>query len=201
MGKRLTFEEIVGTGFRWPMPGDDPFEIPDGSLKHARMANDDLTRFALMSEGYRRSADVLVHRILSNWREGDTLIYPILFLYRHALELHLKYIINNYGHHVGVDQVWNTHKFTDLWPMFLKVLDRFGTDDPDEADQHVGAVIAQFSNLDPGSFSHRYPRDNRGDPIPLVSDEMHLETLKDVMDGVFGYFKGTDGFLSDLVNV
>ena len=154
-----------------------------------------------MSEGYRRSADALVDRALEDWREADFLIYPILFLYRHALELNLKYIINVYGHHVGVDPVWNTHKFTELWPRFLEVLDRFGTDDPDRADQHVGGVIAQFGNVDPGSFSHRYPRDNKGNPIPLVQDRMHLETLKDVMTGVFGYFTGTDGYLSELANV
>ena len=85
-----------------------------------------------------------------------------------------------------------------LWPRFLEVLDGFGTDDPDQADQIVGGVIAQFGNVDPGSFSHRYPCDRFGNPIPLVRDRMNLETLKDVMDGVFGYFTGTDGYLSDL---
>ncbi|WP_419907885.1 hypothetical protein [Hoeflea sp.] len=201
MAKRLTFEEIIGKEFRWPQPGDDPFYIDEDGSNHAALADDDFTRFVLMFEGYRRSADFLVDKALEDWREADFLIYPILFLYRHALELNLKYIINVYGPHVGVDAIWNTHEFEELWGRFLKVLDGFGTDDPDNADQIVGGVIAQFGNVDPRSFSYRYPRDNRGNPIPLVQDRMNLEMLKDVMDGVFGYFKGTDGYLSDLANV
>ena len=37
-------------------------------------------------------------------------------------------------------------------------------------------------------------------PIPLVQGRMNFETLKDVMGGVFGYFTGTDGYLSDHVD-
>ena len=201
MAKRLTFEELVGKEFRWPRPGDDPFDVHDDNGNHALIAENDFSRFVLMSEGYRQSADVLVDRALENMAETDTLIYPILFLYRHALELNLKYIINVYGRKVGVDPVWNSHDFAVLWPRFLEVLDGFGTVDPDKADQVVGGVIAQFGNIDPGSFSHRYPADRWGNPIPLVQDRIDLETLKDVMDGVFGYFTGADGYLDDLANV
>ena len=200
MAKRLPFEELVGKEFRWPQPGDDPFDVDDEGGNHAMIADDDFSRFVLMSEGYRRSADTLVERASESAAEMDFLIYPILFLYRHALELNLKYIINNYGPHVDVNPIWNSHDFTVLWPRFLEVLDGFGTDDPDRADEIVGGVIAQFGNVDPNSFSHRYPCDTRGNPIPLVRDRMNLETLKDVMDGVFGYFTGTDGYLSDRVN-
>ena len=55
---------------------------------------------------------------------------------------------------------------------------------PDRADQIVGGVVAQFGNVDPGSFSHRYPCDRFGNPIPLIQDRINLEVLKDVMDGV-----------------
>lgn len=201
MAKRLKYEELIGKEFRWPQPGDDPFDIDDEGEEHAALAENDFTRFVLMFEGYRKSADTLVHQALEDRYEADYLIYPILFLYRHALELNLKYIINNYGHHVGVEAAWNTHNFAVLWPRFLEVLVGFGTEDPDHADQVVGGVIAQFGNIDPGSFSHRYPCDRFGNPIPLVQDRMNLETLKDVMDGVFGYFTGTDGYLDSLANI
>lgn len=200
MAKRLTFEELVGKEFRWPQPGDDPFDI-DGQIDgKVGLAENDFTRFVMMSEGYRKSADCLVEQALQDWREANYLIYPILFLYRHALELNLKYIINVYGPSVGIDPVWNSHDFQVLWPEFLNVLEEFGTDDPDRADQIVGGVIAQFGNIDPGSFSHRYPCDRFGNAIPLVQDCVNLETLRDVMDGVFGYFTGTDGYLDDLVS-
>lgn len=200
MAKRLTFEELVGREFRWPQPGDDPFDIEEEDEIQTELVEGDFTRFILMFEGYRKSADALVDQALEDWSEANYLIYPILFLYRHALELNLKYIINVYGRYVGVEPVWNTHKFNVLWPRFLEVLEGFGTEDPDRADEIVGGVVAQFGNIDPGSFSHRYPCDRFGNPIPLVQNRVNLETLKDVMDGVFGYFTGTGGYLDSLAN-
>ena len=200
MAKRLKFEELVGQEFRWPQEGDDPFDVDDEQGNHAVLATDDFSRFILMFEGYRKSADALVDQALQDRREADYLIYPILFLYRHALELNLKYIINVYGRSVGVDPIWNSHDFQVLWPRFLEILEHFGTDDPDRADQIVGGVVAQFGNIDPGSFSHRYPCDRFGNAIPLIQDLVNLEVLKDVMDGVFGYFSGTDGYLDNLVS-
>lgn len=200
MAKRLRFEELFGTGFRWPHDGDDPFDLPDENQQQVTVAADDFSRFFLMRDGYRKSADALVQQAIEDFREADYLVFPIVFLYRHALELNLKYIINHYGHHVGIDPIWNTHEFERLWPKFLEVLDGFGTLDPDQADRIVGGIIAEFGNLDPRSFSFRYPRDNQGTPVPLAKDRLDLIRLKDVMDGVFGYFSGTDGYLSDLVN-
>jgi len=200
MAKRLTFEEIFGKEFRWPKAGDDPFDVHDGDGSHAKLSEDDFSRFVFMKKGYFRSAEALVDIALENWMEKDMLVYPILFLYRHALEINLKYIINFYGRHVEVEPVWDTHDFEKLWPSFLQVLDRFGTDDPDRADQYVGAIIAQFGKVDPRSFSYRYPCDRTGTPIPLVQKRMDLENLKDVMEGIFSYFIGVDAYLDNMIN-
>lgn len=198
MAKRLTFEELIGKEYRWPKPGDDPFELTDHDGNHALIAPHNLTRMLQMAEGYRRSADVLIEVALDDENQKEFLVYPILFLYRHAIELQLKYIIDTYGRDLGIGSIWNSHDFAFLWPHFLTVLKHFGTDDPDIADEAVSGVIAQFGNVDPKSFSNRYPCDTRGNPIPLVRDRVSLETLKDVMEGVFAYFAGTDSYLSDL---
>lgn len=100
MAKRLRFEELVGTGFRWPHDGDDPFDLPDEDQQQVFVAADDFSRFFLMRDGYRKSADALVQQAIDDFREADYLVFPIVFLYRHAFELSLKYIINHYGHHV-----------------------------------------------------------------------------------------------------
>ena len=188
------------SGLSTPAPPSAPFDVNDDEEQHARIPNDDCSRFVLMSGGYQTAADILVKRALEDAAELDTLIYPILFLYRHALELNLKYVINVYGPHVDIDPIWYTHDFRVLWPRFLDVLKGFGTDDPDQADQVVGGVIAQFGNVDPGSFSHRYPADRWGNPIPLAKDRINLKTLKDVMDGVFGYFPGKWGLASSIAD-
>ena len=45
------------------------------------------------TEGYRRAADILINHIDESGRDQDFLVYPVLFLYRHHLELLIKQII------------------------------------------------------------------------------------------------------------
>ncbi len=44
-------------------------------------------------EGYRRGARLLVEHVDEHARDQDFLVYPIMFLYRHHIELALKNII------------------------------------------------------------------------------------------------------------
>ena len=87
----------------------------------------------------------------------------------------------------------------DLWATFFDLIERYGTTDPDEADPAVGEIVLQFAKIDPGSYSYRYPVDRKGKPIPIAYNDLHLPTLKDVINGVAGYFSGTDGYLSSLI--
>lgn len=50
-------------------------------------------RWEIYAIGYMRAADILVARVLESQHELDFLIYPIVFLYRHYLELRLKELI------------------------------------------------------------------------------------------------------------
>lgn len=74
----------------------------------------------------------------------------------------------------------------------------YGSDDPDEADPIVGEVILEFAKIDPGSYSYRYPVDQRGNSIPVAYNDLYLPTLADVMKAVEGYFTGCDGYLDNL---
>ncbi|HMK50182.1 MAG TPA: hypothetical protein VK435_09020, partial [Thermodesulfovibrionales bacterium] len=43
--------------------------------------------------GYKKAADILVRHIKQKRRSQDTLVYPIIFLYRQYLELAIKNLI------------------------------------------------------------------------------------------------------------
>ena len=60
----------------------------------------------------------------------------------------------------------------------------------------VSKIILEFSKIDPVSSSHCYPVDRRGAPIPISVSGLHLLTLANVVNGVAGYFSGTDAYLS-----
>jgi len=57
---------------------------------------------------------------------------------------------------------------------------------------------SEFAKIDPDSFSHRYPVDKKGKVLELTQEEVDLEVLRDVMNGVEGFFTGADGYLDNL---
>lgn len=196
--KRRTFEEIIQEEFRWPAAGDMPFVEAADHLENANIAGGAHTRLVLMMDGYKKGADIMIAHTLEHEVDRDFLVCPIIFNYRQFLELSLKYMLATYGRHVGVKPNWNSHRLEVLWADYAKMLREFGTEDPDDADPIVEEVIAQFAKIDPGSYSHRYPVDQMGQPLPLALTDLHLPTLKDVMQAVANYFTGCDGFLDNL---
>lgn len=153
-----------------------------------------------MTEGYKKAADLMVETAANDRFARDTLVFPIIFNYRHFLELSLTCQLANFGPDVGIDPNWTSHDLAKLWADFLAMLDHFGTDDPDEVDPVLEAIILELAKIDPGSYSYRYPVDRKGNAVPVAYSDLHLPTLADVMQGVAGYFKGCDGYLSNLVD-
>lgn len=199
MAKRKTFEDILNSEFRWPEQGDKPFVVADDPFDNANIADDGFTRLVLMKEGYRSAADLMIQAAASDHQMRNILVFPIIFNYRQFLELTLKYQLATFGPEVAIRPNWRSHDLAVLWSDFLVMLERYGTDDPDEADPVVGKIILEFAKIDPGSYSYRYPVDRQGNPVPVAYSDLHLPTLANVMQGVAGYFTGCDGYLGSLL--
>ncbi|KZK78978.1 hypothetical protein PsAD46_04456 [Pseudovibrio sp. Ad46] len=198
MAKRKSLEELLDSEFRWPKQGDKPFTVANNPLNNANIVKDSFTRLVLMKDGYKTAADLMVDASANDRMSRDTLVFPIIFNYRQFLELSIKYQLAAFGPDVEIEPNWNSHFLEKLWADFLVMLERYGTEDPDDADPVVEAIILEFAKIDPSSYSYRYPVDRRGKPIPVAYPDLHLPTLADVMEGVAGYFSGCDGYLSSL---
>lgn len=198
MAKKKAFEETLSMDFRWPQKGEQPFRPSENASNNAFLAPDVHSRLSLMTDGYLKAANLAVDSALSEGHSRDFLVFPIIFNYRQFLELSLKSMLFIYGSQVGIEPNWKTHDLIVLWSDFSLLLKRYGTPDPDEADPVVAQIIAEFSKIDPLSFSYRYPVDTKGNPIPLAHELLDLGTLRDVMEGVGNYFTGCDGFLDSL---
>lgn len=200
MAKRKSFEDILNTEFRWPAQGDKPFVEANDPIDNANIADDGFTRLVHMKEGYKSAADLMVEAVANDRPKRDILVFPIIFNYRQFLELSLKYQLATFGPAVGIEPNWKSHDLSKLWAEFLAMLEHYGTDDPDEVDPVVGAIILEFAKIDPSSYSYRYPVDKQGNPVPVAYSDLHLPTLADTMQGVAGYFTGCDGYLSSLLD-
>jgi hypothetical protein len=191
-------EEAQNSDFRWPKRGDSPFAQAAEPLDNALIAENERTRLVLMTDGYKQAGDLMTRQALKESAARDFLVFPILFAYRHFLELSLKYMLATFGGRVSIEPNWNDHDLVVLAKSFFEMLDRYGTPDPDDADSVIASIIAEFAKIDPRSYSNRYPVDRNGNPLPVTQAALDLANLADVMEGVSGYFTGCDGYLDSL---
>jgi len=191
-----SFESLLNTDFRWSTPGDRALVAAPDWFRNATVAQHPFDRMVLMTDGYKQAADILVAKAIEDRPSRDLLLYPIVFCYRHFIELSLKYVIVTYGRRAGVQPNLKDHDLDLLWPEFCRVLAQYGEGDK-SALSVVEAVVAEFTKIDQGSFTFRYPTSRKGDPIVINQDNIDLAQLRDTMDGVANFFTGADGYLDD----
>lgn len=195
---KVDFESLLSRPFRWPKVGDKLFAAASAWHGNAVVTQSPRSRLAIMMRGYKVAADVLVERATASRGDRDFLVFPIIFNYRQFIELELKYILATYGPSVGVPAVWNSHGLAALWMKVQEVFEAYDGLETDNANAAVSALIAEFDQVDPGSFTYRYPVDTKGRPMDVAFEHVDLAALADVMEGLEGYFNGWDGFLDNL---
>ena len=99
---------------------------------------------------------------LSPW---EIFAAPMLFLYRHYIELHLKSLLLDAGELLDAPQtVEPKHYLLSLWKKVRKLLIEISKQKPDAWFARADEIIGEFDALDPTSFAFRYPVDVQGRP-------------------------------------
>ena len=137
-------------------------------------------------------------------RDQDYLVYPVIFLYRHHVELALKnsirripYLINREltepeQQHLGrhrLDLLWQ-----DLKPMLTDVSEEAGWEVLPVADvEGIDSYIRQLTELDPDSFAFRYTRSKSGTPsLPPDLKLINLRHFAEIMERLADYLDAFD---------
>lgn len=158
--------------YRNPMAASDQLRIivPDGDLRFNAVLDHWSSAGDFHAAGYRQASEILLQRFLDDpdgtAGDRDSLVLPILFLFRHYLELRFKDILV-YGQVLsGQHAKWrHGHPLKDLWTDTQEVVKAtYGAAVPQEFAK-VGECVADLSQLDPDSQSFRYPRDTNGRPM------------------------------------
>lgn len=135
-----------------------------------------------LAEQYLNAANVLADSILEQEQEDFRLANPVLFLYRHALELVLKALLGG-GR--------NGHKL-DVLGAELKghIRERY----QQEVPAWIIERLNQITEIDPGSMAFRYAEDkyNGGKEYSPVDGELYVGVahLKSAMNEVFAALAG-----------
>jgi hypothetical protein len=193
-----TFSALLTREYRWPAKGDRLFRTADDWEKSVNFSNHYISRRAAIWDGYMRSGDVLVEECRRNPADRHSLVYPILYCYRHGLELAMKWVIGVYGRLAGVYSAdYVDHDLWKLWTGCKKVILEVGSDDDDnnEALDAVQQIVKDFHDWDKFSMAFRYSHDKNGVTLKLPEYPIDLDNIKNVMQAVEHFFSGVDGQL------
>lgn len=143
------------------------------------------------AEAYRLAARRLFEKS-SNAELRDEFACPVVFLYRHSLELSLKEILIN-GHKIlqleakpfqtEKEILERGHNLSSLWKALKELHEQIDWTDATELDAH-GETIKEFDKLDSKSFSFRYPVTLNGSPALRQDFRFDLHHFCDRMDEV-----------------
>lgn len=159
-------------------------------------------------DGYRRAALHLAEHVCETGRGQDFLVYPIVYLYRHHIEMVLKSLVS-----VGcilLDreltdkkdvEALGRHDLAKLWklarPLLNPVCELAGNPEFPPADlEGIDAYVRQLHEHDPDGQRFRYARTKNRKPslhpdlrhINIGTFAVALEKLADYLDAVEAWF-------------
>ncbi len=139
--------------------------------------------WCLYADGYKRAADMLVKHLKTTY-DVNTVMYPIMFLYRQYIELSLKEIVT-YGRYLNEDPrpPKPSHALEGLWQESKSIIKKHLSDVPPENLDQIESLIQKFSELDPTSTGFRYPADKESNPsFPYDLGAINLKRVAEVMN-------------------
>lgn len=147
--------------------------------------------WSFFADGYKLAADMLVDQVEGNPPE-DCLIAPILFLYRHWVELKLKELILSLKvFSVAEITRRNHHHLYDLWSKVKTNLSCL-RDSSNKDFILLDARIKELDGLDPDGYRFRYPVNTQSE-ITELPESLGIKNLKDTMDKINNAFGLIDG--------
>jgi len=173
-------------GERWPRQDDSLF-VSGGDVWIADSVGE---RNYRLDKGYKLAGDVLVENFLGEPKDHDNLIYPILFCYRHYIEIALKEIIEKHGPWFEIALTRRDHKLPELWRAFEQIAVAYQNDPSNEACRAVSACIDELSEYDPVSVVFRYATDRKTAALNRLDfTSIDLANLRDVMNGIANFLE------------
>jgi len=159
-------------------------------------------RRQLYSDGYLLAADRLVEGYTESPPE-DVLIYPILFLYRHHIELELKMLITRSLNWLSglddaairkkVERLADMHNPKNLWNSFQSTYPSCNAVFDEGTRRAFQTLFFELCDQDPEGQSGRYETDSRGMQTLTKLHSIDLPTLKSGIHKISQYLS----FLGD----
>ena len=128
----------------------------------------------------------------------DAVICPLVFLWRHYIEIRLKEIIISASALLGKPpskKAEKTHNLDVLWRQSRVLLEKILN--PNKRDlARVESIINQFREHDPTSQGFRYAKDREGNPTAPTKTQINVSNLNRQMKQFAKFLEGSSFAIS-----
>lgn len=168
-----------------------------------------------VAAGYRMAAQIVVRNLPTVGNEAF-LFYPVVFLYRHHVELLLKNLVISFDD-PGIRQMTQADELSEkernrlltahslqlLWDHLRPVVRALGNAVPAETVEGVNHYIQKLSEIDPDSTKFRYATDLRRTKTRLKASQdeagaTDLRAFATAMERLSGYLLGLDAWVAHI---
>ena len=189
-----------------PRKGDSILTSSGNERFHAQL---DLGNWGIYGKAYLDAAELLIKAIASG-SNPDVIGYPLMYLYRHYLELTIKVLIAKgraLDSNPDTSAYPDHHDLSALWNEARPLIERYAYK-PRQSKEDIEAIgkrIDEFGQLDPTGevfrydvtrFDKRKGRREQTLPMPL---HLSLDRVREVMESVNGFFVGVESVMDELL--
>lgn len=153
--------------------------------------------FGVFAKGYFMAAKKLCEYLLSKNSFSDYEAYPVIFLYRHSLELYLKNVIYKSATLSFYKQIkdlesrlFNIHDLVKLAEIVAALFQKLFPQNNELKNiiENVRVISIEFSSLDANSYAYRYPIDREGNPSTKRNQRVNLNAIYNSLNEILEQF-------------
>jgi hypothetical protein len=184
----------------WPQSADSLLTTGSDWETLASIGGADWDGFLLYAQSYKEAADIVVEQIESAGRRQDSIVYAIMFLYRHYIELMIKGLIRLGSMLEGSPPHYpKGHIISELWRQCEPMLKAAFPEGDKSAAKTVENCIMEMAQLDPSGEAWRFPEDKKERAIQHRISCLSLRNVRKVMDNMAGYLEGSYDGMDELL--
>lgn len=165
-------------------------------------------RWHLYATGYRRAAELIVEKLPTVSGMDDCVIYPLIFLYRHSVELWLKNILLGCSRLLGQRaNVQTIHHLNDLWNEISQRISEIEkenlailTSEEREFLDRVHLKLRSIQDFDKNSTVCRYPVDKKEEIHLSDVQRLHVGEISDYFRKMLDDLEGFAAWIDSLVD-
>ncbi|AXT63242.1 hypothetical protein D1816_23800 [Aquimarina sp. AD10] len=172
------------------------FNINKTEWENHSLIHNTIDKWLFYAEGYKIASELIEKELIKTLKDRDSLIYPLMYLNRHYLELKLKEIIVE-GNYILDNKHFmpkGGHDLMTLWIESQRVLVKVWRGEYDKPSVRISNKIKEFHKADLKSDGFRYPVNKEGEDNLIEFQRIDFKSFINEFSEVKEYMEEiTDG--------